>query len=65
MDKISIYKSGDHNMNVTFHTDCQISVNKTKILDFSVGLDLEIEGIPKTNYLDFILKRHEEFVTFY
>jgi hypothetical protein len=63
-DKLMVYKSGTHTFNVSLHSDCEVNINRTKILDFAVGLELEIEGYVEHMELDFKLKGHEQEVTF-
>lgn len=62
---LKIWKAGDDTFNVSIHFDCQLSVAREKIIDFAVGLQLEIAGHPNVDTLDFRLRRHEEFSTFY
>lgn len=42
-----------------------MSINRTKIIEFAVGLELEIQGVPQSGYVDFYLKSHTEFVSYY
>ena len=62
---IKIYKAGNDTFNVSISEQCQININRTKILDFTVGLELEVQGKPSSDFVDFYLKSHTEFVSYY
>ncbi len=50
---------------MSIHFDCELNILRQKILDFDVGLQCEIEGIPKATTLDFKFRSHEEYISFY
>jgi len=62
---IKIYKGGNDTFNVSISEACQLNINRTKILDFTIGLELEVQGRPTSDYVDFYLKSHTEFVTYF
>jgi hypothetical protein len=44
--------------------ECELSIQRSKVSDFTVNLKLMIEGVPRATTLDFRFRRHEETVTF-
>jgi hypothetical protein len=62
---LKLWKSGFDTFNVSIHFDCELNIKRNKILDFGVGLDAEIEVVPKETTMDFKFRRHTEFVSFY
>lgn len=62
---VRLYKAGDDTFNVSLHSNCQLSIRGIKIIEFAVGLELEIQGRPQPNVVDFYLKSHTEFITYY
>jgi hypothetical protein len=62
---LKVYKSGFDTFNVSIHFDCELNIQRTKILDFGVGLEGEVEVLPTESTLDFAFRRHTEFTTFY
>jgi hypothetical protein len=62
---LKIWKSGLDTFNVSIHFDCELNIKRTKILDFAIGLDAEIEALPKETSMDFKFRRHTEFVTLF
>jgi hypothetical protein len=62
---LKLKKSEDDSFNLTINFDCSINIQRTKLLDFSVGLEMEMVGIPSEFSLDFTLRNHEAFITLY
>ena len=62
---LKVWKAGFDTFNVSIHFDCELNIERTKVLDFAVGLQAEIEGAPRATTMDFRFRRHEEFVSFY
>jgi hypothetical protein len=44
---LAIKKGAHDSFNVSIDYDCELNVKKEKFVDFSVGLELEIEGRPR------------------
>ncbi len=59
-DHLLVYKSdlGNDAFNVSIHNKCQLNVNRTKILDFEVGLEFAITGKAVFDHIDFVIKAH-------
>lgn len=55
---LKVWKSTHTTFNVSIHFDCELNIRREKFLDFGVGLQLEIEGNPSQNHLNFRLKGH-------
>jgi hypothetical protein len=55
---LKVWKSGFDTFNVSVHFDCEINIQRTKVLTFGVGLDAEIEALPKATTMDFRFRRH-------
>lgn len=55
---IKIYKAEEDTFNVSLHENCQLSIRGVKIIDFAVGLELEVQGRPQSDFVDFHLKSH-------
>lgn len=62
---IRLLKAAADTFNASMHTSCQLSIRGVKIIDFAVGLELEIQGKPQSDTIDFVLKSHTEFITYY
>lgn len=62
---LRVYKSGLDVFNVTLHFDCELNIQKQKVLGFAVGLESTIEGVPRASSLDFRVRNFQELVTFY
>lgn len=60
-----VWKAGFDTFNVSIHFDCELNIERTKVMAFGVGLTCEIEGVPQESTMDFKFRRHEEFVSFY
>ncbi len=60
-----INKNGVDTFNVSLIFDCELLIQRNKLTDFSLGLWLEIEAVPNVKTLDFKVKSHQQFVTFY
>ena len=56
---------GNSSFNVTLSHKCQLFINRTKIVEFNVGTELEVEGRPTSDFIDFYLKAHTQFVSYY
>jgi hypothetical protein len=56
---LNVWKSGYDTFNVSIYFDCELSIQRTKLLDLGVGIELEVEGIPTATTLDFKFRRHE------
>lgn len=62
---VRLYKAADDTFNVSLHSNCQLSIRGIKIIEFAVGLELEVEGRPNSDTVDFYLKSHTEFISYY
>jgi hypothetical protein len=62
---LGVRKSGFDTFNVSIHFDCELNIQRSKILDFAVGLELEIELVPNVNTMDFKLRSHAQHISFY
>lgn len=62
---IRLYKSSTSTFNVSLHSNCQMQIRGVKIIEFAVGLELEVEGKPTSDYVDYYLKSHTEFISYY
>ena len=60
-----MWKAGFDTINVSLHFDCELNIQREKIIDFQIGLTLEVVGEPGESKMDFRLRRHEEFPSFY
>ena len=58
---LKVYRADKDTFNVTIHFDCDLRIEREKIIDFAVGLEAEVAGHPQTATLDFRLRSHEEF----
>lgn len=63
--EVKLYKAAADTFNISLHANCQLSIRGIKIIDFAVGLELEIQGKPQSDVVDFYLKSHTEFITYY
>ena len=62
---LKVFKATHHTFNVTLQYNCELNVKREKIVDFAVGLELEIEGNPHQNFMHFRLRGHSQFPHFY
>lgn len=62
---LKVIKNGFDTFNVSLHYDCELNVDRDKILDLAIGLVLSIEVAPTQNQLNFKLRSHDQFPTFY
>jgi hypothetical protein len=62
---LKVWKSDYDSFNVSIHFDCELNIRREKIVDFGVGLQLEIQGAPDQSHLNFKLRRHDQFPSFY
>lgn len=62
---LKVWKAGFDTFNVSIHFNCELSIERTKIMDFGVGLTCMIEAVPKESTMDFKFRGHEEFLSFY
>jgi hypothetical protein len=62
---LKAWKASASTFNVSIHFDCELTILKTKIVDFAIGLQIEIEGVPRATTLDFRMRSHEQFVSIY
>ena len=62
---LKVWKANYDTFNVSIHFDCELNIQKTKITDFAIGLQLEVEGVPMESTMDFKLRSHEQFVSLY
>ncbi len=66
MPSAKLFKSdGNSSFNVSVSHSCQIFINRTKIAEFNVGTELEVEGRPTSDFIDFYLKSHTQFMSYY
>ena len=56
---LKVWKANYDTFNVSIHFDCELNIQKTKITDFAIGLQLEVEGVPMESTMDFKLRSHE------
>lgn len=62
---LKVRKSTHHTFNVTLQYNCELNVKREKIVDFSVGLELELEGNPHQNHMHHELRSHTQHASFY
>lgn len=62
---LKVWKADYDTFNISIHFDCELNIQRTKILNFAVGLQAEVEGVADATALNFKFRRHEEFVSFY
>lgn len=55
---LKVAKSSADTFNVSMLYNCQLKVKEDKIVDFTVGLQLIVEGNPAKNYMRFKLRGH-------
>jgi len=65
LDSLKVTKGGSSTFNVSVNFDCEINIKRSKILDFSVSLQLEVEGIPMAASVEFKLRNHQQQVTLF
>jgi hypothetical protein len=53
-----LYKGKNDTFNVTIGQSCQLNINRTKILEFHVGIELEVQGRPTSDFIDFYAQSH-------
>lgn len=61
---LKVQQGKEDTFNVSINFDCEIRIKTSKISEFSVGLVLEVQGVPTSSALNFRLKGHTESITF-
>lgn len=56
---LRVWKASYDTFNASIHFDCELNIQRTKVTDFSIGLQLEVEGVPMESTMDFKLRSHE------
>jgi len=65
IDSLKVAKRASNTFNVSLDFGCEINIKRNKIVDFSVSLELKVEGLPLATSIDFKLRSHQQEVNFY
>ena len=65
INSLKFVKAASSTFNVSLNFDCEMNIKRNKIVDFSVSLQLEVEGLPLASSIDFKLRSHQQEVNFY